>query len=97
MTKTEEIDKALCYELSQLVDVGRVACLEIDGVPSASGSIECQATLSSQPIELASPGVYWGSIGAVLVPNPRRHWWCFWRPRCILLSLSETDDDQGKP
>lgn len=81
MSKTADLDKKFEGGIAELVEGGFITCLEVDAwmkpVELAEGEL----------ITFPTPSAEWGDVQFFAMPNPRWHWWCFWRPRVVLMRM----------
>lgn len=78
MTKTEYLEDAIEREFARALESGEMIAPEVDG-----------AEYQRAPEGLAafpSPTADWGKVTHVAMPNPRRRWWSFWRPRVVVIT-----------
>lgn len=43
--------------------------------------------LKTEGFAFPSPTSYWGMMTHAVMPNPKRRWWSFWRPRVIVQTI----------
>jgi hypothetical protein len=81
MNRPEEFDKTMTIALGG----------EAANARSATGTLECNIILSSEgaSTHLAYDRQQWERLDSIPIPNPSRHWWCFWRPRWIFIRWFE--------
>lgn len=79
MTKTEQAEDAIERHFAEQLEAGHMVAREVSGA-------EYQRT--EPDVIFPSPTADWGTITHAVVPNPKRRWWSFWRPRVLVQTIS---------
>lgn len=87
MIKTADLDKKFEDGIAELAEGGFIACLEVDEWMKPAELAEGAFITFPAPGGVALTGEGTAVWVGVPVPNPLWHWWCFWRPRVVLMRM----------